>query len=149
MVFMSKKELKEEKRKFWDKYKEYYDTILLNCKLCKEFLEDGDFLEESEVPYGCGEINGKADFTKHCDYLKLSKWLVVSLFKKLTKRIKELERLVQIHETFMKNQYQYDKSLVMERFKKLEKRLDEFWVNKIVELTNKIEQFEKREGKND
>lgn len=36
------------------------------------------------------------------------------------KRIEELERLVQIHETFMKKQYQYDRSLVMKRFENLE-----------------------------
>ena len=125
MVFMSIKELKEERKKFWNKYKEFYDKIPLNCKLCKEFLEDGDFIEDNKVPYGCGvNADAKADFIKNCDEFKLSKWRVASLFKKLTKRIKELERIVQIHETFMKTQYQYDKSLIMKRFEKLEENRD-------------------------
>lgn len=85
---------KEEKRKFWDKFKDFYDKIPLNCKLCKEFLEDSTFIEDNKVPYGCGETeNAKADFTKNCDGFKLSKWRLGSVFKKLTKRVKELEKL--------------------------------------------------------
>lgn len=115
---------KEEKRKFWDKFKDFYDKIPLNCKLCKEFLEDSDFIGNNKVPYGCGETEeAKADFLKICDDFKLGKWCLVSIFKKSIKRIKELERLVQIHETFMKKQYQYDKSLIMERFDNLEKKV--------------------------
>ena len=122
---MNKKQVKEEKRKFWDKFKEYYDKIPLNCKLCKEFLADSVFIEDNKIPYGCGENeDAKAVFIKNCDEFKLGKWCLVSVFRKLIKRINELERLVKIHKTFMQNQYQYDKSLIMKRFDKLEENRD-------------------------
>lgn len=124
-----KRLMKENRKKFWEKYKDFYDKIPLNCKLCKEFLEDGTFLEDgNEVPYGCGETGSateipKPDFFKHCDYFKFEKFRLVSILRKSFKRIKELERLVQIHETFMGKQYQYDKGLIMRRFDKLEKKV--------------------------
>ena len=120
---MSKKK-KEERKRFWDKYKVFYDKIPLNCKLCKEFLEDSDFIKDNKVPYGCGETDSaKADFIKDCDEFKLSKWRIVYILRKSFKRIKELERLVNIHETFMKEQYQYDRKLTTSRFEWIEKKI--------------------------
>ena len=108
-----------EIKKFFRKYKDFYETIPMNCKICKEFFEDEFFLEKEKVPYACG-LTENSNFLKSCDSLKFDKYRVSSMLKKAFKRIKELERLVQIHETFFQKQYEYDKSLIMERFEKLE-----------------------------
>lgn len=69
------------------KYKEDYDKIPLNCKLCKKFLEDDYFLEENKIPYACG-LDGKAKFSEYCDDgFKLGKWNLVEFLKKLMEKL--------------------------------------------------------------
>jgi len=88
-----KEKLEEEKKKFWEKYKDFYDKIPLNCKICKQFLEDDYFLKKNKVPYSCG-LDEKADFNEYCDEFKLGKWCLVEILKDLFERIQELERLI-------------------------------------------------------
>ena len=98
-----------------------YAQIIVNIIAFDEKDAEGEF-----------EILRKEDFDLYFDSSQEIKLIEVLEEKEknellssedLKKRISELERLVKIHETFFKEQYEYDKKLIMERFGKIEKKL--------------------------
>ncbi len=63
----------------------------LNCELCKQHLEDDDFIEEYGTKNVCGldgDINPKL-IGFGCEGFKLSKWALVEYFEKVEEILRD------------------------------------------------------------